>query len=124
MIAIGVFYKLNYNSVLNIQLEESKFSVDEISNRIDLLLLEKVKTTKTIAVTPIIKSALTQSNKHYKSLSKKKRDEEILLQNKKWKTIKNQNDSFILEFTNNNVSNYLKALQQNIKGEYGEIFLE
>jgi signal transduction histidine kinase len=123
MTAIAFFYKLNYDSVLNNILEDSKISVDEISNSIDQHLVEKVKTTKSIAVTPIITKALTNSNKHYKSLSKKKRDEKISLQNKKWKTLKKQNDSFILEFTNNEVSKYFKDLQQNIKGEYGEIFL-
>ena len=123
MIAIVVFYKLNYNSVLNHQLEDSKFIAEEISKDIDQHLIEKVKKTKTIAAAPVITNALSTSNKHYLSLSKKKRDEEILQNNNKWKSIKDQNNSFILDYTNNEVSKYLKILQHNIKGEYGEIFL-
>ena len=123
MIAIVVFYRLNYNSVLNYQLEDSKFIVEKISKEIDQHLIEKVKKTKIIAAAPIIINALYESNEHYQSLSKKKRDEEILKQNKEWETIKDQNNPFILDYTNNKVSNYLKTLQQNIKSEYGEIFL-
>jgi len=123
MTAIVVFYKLNYNSVLNHQLEDSKLIAEKISKDIDQHLIEKVKKTKTIAAAPVITNVLSKSNKYYQSLSKKKRDEEILQENNKWKTIKDQNNSFILDYTNNEVSKYLKILQHNIKGEYGEIFL-
>ena len=123
MIAIVVFYKLNFNSVLNHQLEDSKFIAEKISTGIDQHLIEKVKKAKTIAAAPVITNALFKSNKYYQSLSKKRRDEEILQKNNKWKTIEDQNNSFILDYTNNEVSKYLKILQHNIKGEYGEIFL-
>ncbi len=123
MIAIVVFYKLNYNGILNYQLKNSKFITEKISKDIDQHLIEKVKKTKTISSAPVITNALLKSNKYYQSLPKRKRDEEILQKNNKWKNIKDQNNSFILDYTNNEVSKYLKILQHNIKGEYGEIFL-
>ena len=123
MIAMVVFYKLNYNSFLNYELDETKVMAEKISRDIDQHLIEKVKKTKTIVAAPVITEALCKSNEHYKSLSNKKRDEEILQKNNKWMTIKDQNNSFILDYTNNEASKYLKILQHNIKGEYGEIFL-
>jgi len=123
IIAMVVFYKLNYNSFLNYELDETKVMAEKISRDIDQHLIEKVKKTKTIVAAPVITEALCKSNEHYKSLSNKKRDEEILQKNNKWMTIKDQNNSFILDYTNNEASKYLKILQHNIKGEYGEIFL-
>ena len=123
IIASVTFYKLNYDSVINYQLENSKFITEKISTDIDIHLIEKVKEVKTIIATPIIINSLSKSNKHYQVLTKEKRDKEILQKNKKWRAIKDENNSFILDYTNNEVSKYLKTLQQNIKGEYGEIFL-
>jgi len=123
LIAIVMFYKLNYNSNLNHQLEDSNIFVEKISKGINQHIIEKVKKVKIIVVAPVITNALYKSNKHYKTLSKKNRDEEILQKNNKWKSIKDQNNAFILDYTNNEVSEYLKDIQHNIKGEYGEIFL-
>jgi len=123
MIAMVVFYKLNYNSVLNYELEESNIFAEKISRGINQHIIEKVEKVKIITTAPVITNALSKSNKYYQSLSKKKRDEEILQKNNKWETIKDQNNSFILDYTNNEVSKYLKILQHNVKGEYGEIFL-
>jgi PAS domain S-box-containing protein len=123
VIAILVFYKLNYNSTLKSQLENSDFIANDISSEINQYIIEKVKNTKIIIASPVLINALTSSNNHYQSQSKKKRDEDILQKNNKWSSIKEQNNSFILEYTNNEVSKYFKTLQHNIKGEYGEIFL-
>ena len=123
MIAIICFYKLNYNNVLDYELEESKIFAEKISKDINQHIIEKVEKVKIITTAPVITNALSKSNKYYQSLSKKKRDEEIQQKNNKWMSIKDQNNSFILDYTNNDVSKYLKNLQNNIKGEYGEIFL-
>ncbi|MCD6105734.1 MAG: response regulator, partial [Thermosipho sp. (in: Bacteria)] len=123
MIAIICFYKLNYNNVLDYELEDSKIFAEKISKDINQNIIEKVEKVKIITTAPVITNALSKSNKYYQSLSKKKRDEEIQQKNNKWMSIKDQNNSFILDYTNNDVSKYLKNLQNNIKGEYGEIFL-
>lgn len=123
MIAIICFYKLNYNNVLDYELEESRIFAEKISKDINQHIIEKVEKVKIITTAPVITNALSKSNKYYQSLSKKKRDEEIQQKNNKWMSIKDQNNSFILDYTNNDVSKYLKNLQNNIKGEYGEIFL-
>jgi len=65
LIAIVVFYKLNYNSFLNYELEESKLIAEKISKVIDQHLIEKVKKTKTIVAAPVITNALFKSNEHY-----------------------------------------------------------
>jgi hypothetical protein len=97
--------------------------VDATSKNLEQLLLEKVKTTQTLSITPILKTALEASNRSYSQLSEIRRDEEIHLQNERWKATNDENDAFILEFTNNNAALYLKEQQKNLEGEYGEIFL-
>ena len=116
-------YKISYNSVIKSQLMYTKSIADEISDDIDQLLYEKVKTTLTLANTPIIKKALEKSNLSYADLSDEKRTKSIKLLNEKWKSTKDPADNFILKFTDNKVSHFLKNQQALLKGEYGEIFL-
>ena len=116
-------YKISYNSVIKSQLMYTKSIADEISDDIDHLLYEKVKTTLTLANTLIIKKALETSNLSYAHLSDEKRTKSIKLLNEKWKSTKDPADNFILKFTDNKVSHFLKNQQALLKGEYGEIFL-
>ena len=78
------------------------------------LLLEKVKTTQTLSITPILKEALEASNRSYNELSEIRRDEKIHLQNERWKAINDENDAFILEFTDNRAALFLKQQQNNV----------
>ncbi len=116
-------YKISYNSVIKSQLMYTKSIADEISDDIDHLLYEKVKTTLTLANTPIIKKAVEASNFFYANLSDEKRKESIKRLNEKWKLTKDPADNFILKFTDNKVSHFLNNQQALLKGEYGEIFL-
>ena len=116
-------YKISYNSIIKSQFMYTKSIADEVSNDIDHLLYEKVKTTLTLANTPIIKKALEKSNISYADLSDEKRTKSIKLLNEKWKSTKDLTDNFILKFTDNKVSHFLKNQQALLKGEYGEIFL-
>ena len=116
-------YKISYDSVIKSQLMYTKSIADEISDDIDHLLYEKVKTTLTLANTPIIKKALEKSNLSYADLSDEKRKKSIKLLDEKWKSTKDPTDNFILKFTDNKVSHFLKNQQALLKGEYGEIFL-
>jgi len=116
-------YKFSYNSVVKSQLMYTQSIAHEISEDIDHLLLEKVKTALTLANTPIIKKALETSNLFYADLSDEKRKESIKRLNEKWKSTKDPADNLFLKFTDNKVSHFLKNQQALLKGEYGEIFL-
>ncbi len=118
-----MIHQFNYQSFMKSQLMYTQSIVDKVSGDIDLLLNEKVKTALTLANTPIIIKNLETSNSSYADLSDKKREGSIKGQNKKWKSIKNPADNFILKFTNNDVSRFLKNQQATLKDEYGEIFL-
>jgi len=85
--------------------------------------LEKIKTTQTLSLTPILKEALETSNRSYSTLSEIQKNEKIHQHNERWKTIKNEHDAFILEFTDNSAARFLQEQQHMIEGEYGEIFL-
>jgi signal transduction histidine kinase len=122
-VALIIVYINSYKNILTNELEHAQLIVDEISVSIDQNIIEKVKTTEAIALAPVITTALDKSNAHYSSLSKPSRSEEIQSQNERWKATEDHNDLFILEYTDNQVSRFLKQLQKNIKGEYGEIFL-
>ena len=76
-------YKFSYNSVVKSQLMYTQSIAHEISEDIDHLLLEKVKTALTLANTPIIKKALETSNLFYADLSDEKRKESIKRLNEK-----------------------------------------
>ena len=116
-------YKYNYDSMIALQSIYTKSIANEISDDIDHLLLEKVKTALTLANTPVIKQALGKSIVSYADLSDEKRKESIKLLNEQWKSTKNPEDDFILKFTDNKVSHFLKNQQKVLTGEYGEIFL-
>ena len=116
-------YRISYNAIIKSQSMYTRSIADEVSGDIDHFLYEKVKTALTLANTPIIKKALETSNASYANLSDEKRKESIKLLNEKWKSIKDPADGFILKFTDNKVSTFLKNQQAILKGEYGEIFL-
>ncbi len=125
ILSIGLYasYRHNYNTIIKHELVHTVSLVDEVSVDFERQLLEKVKTNQTLSITPIIKDALKTSNNSYDSLSEIERDEKKYQLNKKWKATEDEDDAFILEFTNNSVAHFLKEQQNNLKGEYGEIFL-
>jgi len=123
IIAMIIIYYYSYNNISNDQLEYTESLVEEISGSIEQHILEKVKTTKAITIAPVIMKALNESNAQYNVLPQQVRSEEIQSQNESWKAIENYDDPFILKYTNNPVSQYLKSQQDNLKGEYGEIFI-
>ena len=116
-------YKVSYNSIIKSQFMYSKSIANEVSDNLDHLLHEKMKNALTLANTPIIKKALEESNLSYADLSDEKRTRSIKLLNEQWKSTKDPADKFILKFTDNKVSQFLKNQQALLKGEYGEIFL-
>ena len=123
VISIIIIYNYSYSNISKNHLELAKNNAYKISINLENHFIEKIKTTRTIAITPVLLDALKESNDHYSRLSKQQRDEEIQFKNNKWKTIDDKNDQFILKYTNNAVSQYLKNQQDNLKGEYGEIFV-
>ncbi len=125
MLVIAMLFVLqtSYQNMFNTELEHAQLVIDEISVSIDLNIQEKVKNTKTLAMSPIMHKALDESNTHFSSLSEQTRQDEIQSLNEQWKASNNENDPFIQNYTDNQVSRFLKDLQNNLKGEYGEIFL-
>ena len=116
-------YNFSYTSIMETQLKYTRSIAKEISDDLDQLLYEKAKIALTLANTPGMKKALETSNFFYASLSEEKRKESITSLNEQWKSEKNPLDNFILTFTDNEVSHFLKNQMSILKGEYGEIFL-
>lgn len=122
-IAIVIIYFINYNTITENHLELSMNIANEISASLENTILEKVKTVRTISISPVILEALQISNKHFGKLSEQHRAIEIKAKNDQWKAIEDNDHQFILKYTNNQVSKYLINVQKNIEGEYGEIFI-
>jgi signal transduction histidine kinase len=116
-------YQLRYSSTLNSQLDYTQSLSEEVAEDINILLFEKVKIARTLASSPIIIEALEESIAISLKLSPEKRNNSLELKNKKWKSIKNPDHSFIKKITDNRVSLFLKKQQRILTGEYGEIFL-
>jgi len=110
-------------SIIKSEFMYTKSIANVISENIDQLLHEKIKTAVTLANTPIIRKGVETSNHFYANLPSEKRKESIKLLNKKWKSTKDSADNFIIKFTDNKISRFLKDQQAILKGEYGEIFL-
>ncbi len=122
-VAMFTVYRSEENSAINSELQQAASIADATSINLEQLLLEKVKTTQTLSIMPILKAALEESNRSYSQLSEVGRDEKIRLQDERWEAINDENDAFILEFTDNEAALFLKEQQNNLEGEYGEIFL-
>jgi len=125
ILSVGFYIAYSYNQKIIIQqeLENTKYIVKELSDNFGQRLLEKVKTNKTLSAAPIIRNKLIESNSTYGQYSDSKRNEIIKIKNNKWQKIKDENNAFILEFTNNDVAKFLKDQQKRFPKEYGEIFL-
>ena len=116
-------YKYNYNVLIKSQFMYTKSIADKVAGNFEQLLHEKMKTALTLANTPVIIEGLKTSNLFYANMSVEKRKESIKFLDEKWKLIKDPTDNFILQFTDNAVSQLLKEQQSLLKDEYGEIFL-
>jgi PAS domain S-box-containing protein len=116
-------FKLNYDSVIVSQSGFTQSIANEISDDMNYMLIEKIKTTLTLANCNTIIQALEESIASYTDLPDKKREESIKQLNEKWKSTKDPADNFILEFTDNKAAQFLKKQQTLLKDEYGEIFL-
>jgi len=120
--SISFFYVYKKN-IYRIEKKNLQIKANIISKNIEKLLIEKAKIVITMAYSPIIIQALIESNNFYKKLNAQKRLELINSLNKKWMEILNENDPFILKYTNNRVANFLKLQEKIFPDEYGEIFL-
>jgi len=125
ILSIGIYstYKYSQKLLIKNELEYVSNIADKLSVDIDQSLLEKVKTNKTLSNTPLILNALIESNKTYNQYSENNRTKIITKKNNTWKKIQNENDPFILEYTDNTIARFLKKQQETLSGEYGEIFV-
>ena len=113
----------NRDLAIESQLDYTKSIAHKISQDVEQLLIEKTKTALTITNTPLIKSALVESNNKFKALSETNRKELINRLDSHWREINNEKAPFILKYTDNQISHYFKNQQSTLKDEYGEIFL-
>lgn len=120
--ATGMHYMYSW-SLVSDQLGHSQALAQSTSEDFEQLLREKVKTALTLANTPLLKQALTESNHSYQSLSQSSRERTITRLDNKWRESTTENDPFILQYTDNRVSKYLKKQLATLEGEYGEIFV-
>ena len=116
-------YKFSYNSILKTQSRFTQSIANEISDDVNYMLIEKIKTTLTLANCNTIIQALEESTASYADLQDEKREESIKQLNEKWKSTKDPADNFILELIDNQTAQFLKKQQTLLKDEYGEIFL-
>ncbi len=116
-------YMYNRDLVIISQLDYTKSIAHEISQDIEQLLIEKAKKALTITITPLIKNALVESNSKFSALSEANRKELINRLDSDWRKTNNAKAPFILTYTDNQISHYLKNQQSTLKNEYGEIFL-
>ena len=116
-------YQYDRNLVVKSQYKYSKSIAEVISQKFDQLLVEKTKTVLAIAYSPLIKSVLDESNLSYTRLTDTDANRLINRYDADWKSSNNEEEPFILKYTNNRISHYFKKQQSIIKDEYGEIFL-
>ncbi|MCK5539885.1 MAG: HAMP domain-containing protein [Deltaproteobacteria bacterium] len=116
-------YQYNRNLVVKAQYNYSKSIAEVMSQKFDQLLVEKTKTVLALAYAPLIKSALDESNLSYTRLTDTDSNRLINRFDADWKSSNNEEEPFILKYTNNLISHYFKKQQSIIKDEYGEIFL-
>ena len=90
-------YKLNYDSVIVSQSRFTQSIANEVSDNMNHILSEKIKTTLTLANNNTIIQALEESIASYAAVSSEKREDSIKQLNEKWKSTKDPADNFILE---------------------------
>lgn len=95
----------------------------EIANNIENRLQDKAEISTAFSSSNSVTTALLESNKYYASIPEHQRNKQIMILNDRWQNISEKNNPFILERTNNKLSDYFKQQQTNTPGFYGEIFL-
>jgi len=118
-----LIYKSNLDELIESQFNFTKSISKELSNNIDRILIEKVKIAQTFISNDLIVQAVEISNSKYRNFSETLRNDTIKQLNTKWKSIEDENNKFILRYTDNKISDILKNQQQLLPKEYGEIFL-
>ncbi len=122
LLSVG-YKKLNYNIVVEKELNNIENISKEAALHLDSHLKEKAVIATVITSSPSIKSGIMESNFEFAALSDRERKDEIEERNNRWKNTSDINDPFIQSHMNNPIAEYLKLQQVIRPGEYGEIFL-
>ena len=117
------YYFLVYDVVIEKEIENIKYTSEEIAQHVESHIEGKTTTATTLSSAPIIKSSLLKSNAAFASLPDVERKQKIDSLNQQWMKSTASNDSFVTAHMTNPVAEYLKYQQTLIAGEYGEIFL-
>jgi diguanylate cyclase (GGDEF)-like protein len=97
-------------------------AIDEADD-LEEFLIQKTKTVLAIVNADLINRELLNSNAEYSALPEIKRKSQINDLNTRWKDTTDSEDAFVRSYTNNKVANYLSKQQQQLPGEFGELFL-
>lgn len=114
---------INRQIVISQELELQKNISEQVAQRVDSHLKEKISVAITLASAPIIKQTLQQSNQQFAALSAKVRQQKIQALNTQWQNTESIEDLFIQKHLTNPLAQFLKSQQVHLPGEYGEIFL-
>ena len=118
-----LYMEKNERMILKDELHNLKHFATDASLHLDSILKNKANLAITISSAPLLNNRIIDSNLKYSQMSKEKRENKISELNNKWKDSNSTDDPFILNYTNNQVANYLKLQQKNFPDTYGEIFL-
>ncbi len=114
---------INRQIVVSQELELQKNISEQVAQRVDSHLKEKISVAITLASAPIIKQTLQQSNQQFAALSAEMRKQKIQALNTQWQDADSIDDLFIQKHLTNPLAQFLKSQQMLLPGEYGEIFL-
>ncbi len=101
---------------------EMRQLANEIAERVDVLLKEKVKMVEAIVAAPILRAELARSNAEYAGLTSQAGAIKIEALNERWMQAA-PSDPLIQGYTDNVLARHFQRLMTGIPGEFGELFL-
>ena len=117
------YYFVNRRSTIEQARLFSTGIAEKVAHSMDLFLLEKERTAKTMASSPLLSETLKQSNANFAGLPEAERLKRIEALNGKWLAATSIDDPLVQGALQNPVADFLRTQQAIFPGEYGEIFL-
>ena len=123
LVMSAVYINFSYKNLL----EETKsilVSYDkDMAFHIEKELLKDLNMVKTLKTAYVVNYFLYKSNELYSKMPKKEIEKKLAKLNKKWMMLHNENNPFIMQYTDNMLARYLKKQKNLFPKMYGEIFV-
>ena len=103
-----VYIRYSYNNALNSTRQVLLSYSEDVTFHIEEELLRDLNLIKTLKTAYIVKYYLHENNEIFDKLSKNEIEKKLVNLNKKWMITQDANDMFILQYTDNMLSRYLK----------------